>query len=145
MARKYVAARDREFIAERARDRCEYCQSPAEFATQTFSIEHIIPVSCGGETELDNLALACPGCNGHKYNKTQAPDSVDGKLVLLYNPRKQKWQDHFKWNDDFTHVIGLTPTGRATISTLRMNRLGVVNIRSALFAIGAHPPAGEER
>ncbi|MCP4659501.1 MAG: HNH endonuclease, partial [bacterium] len=57
MPRRYVTARDREYIIERAGGRCEYCRSPANFATQTFSIEHIAPVSCGGETALDNLAL----------------------------------------------------------------------------------------
>lgn len=89
---------------------------------------------------MDNLALACPGCNGHKYNKTEAPDPADGELVPLFNPRKQEWQDHFKWNEDFSHVVGLTPTGRATVSALNMNRPGVVNMRLALFVIGSHPP-----
>ncbi len=141
MPRKRVTAGDRRIIAERAGELCEYCQSPVKFATQSFAIEHISPVSRGGETVLDNLALACPGCNGHKYNKTEAPDPVDGGLAALFNPRQQRWQDHFKWSDDFTHIVGLTPTGRATVSALNMNRPGVVNIRGALFALGSHPPA----
>lgn len=140
MTRTHIAVRDREFIITRAKDRCEYCQSPAGFATQSFSMEHIIPVSRGGETELANLAWACPGCNGHKYNKIQVPDPADGKLVSLYNPRNEDWESHFKWDEEFSHVIGLTPTGRATVSTLKMNRSGLVNIRRALFAIGVHPP-----
>ena len=144
MPRRYVTAQERQAVAARARDRCEYCSSPADFATQSFSVEHIIPVSHGGETAFDNLALACPGCNGHKYTKTEAPDPVDGAVVPLYNPRKQRWQDHFRWNEDFTHIVGLTPTGRATVSALQMNRPGVANMRRALFAIGLHPPVEED-
>jgi 5-methylcytosine-specific restriction endonuclease McrA len=103
-----------------------------------------MPVTLGGETTLDNLALACPGCNAHKYTRTEAPDPVDGAVVPLYNPRKQRWRDHFRWNEDFTRIVGLTPTGRATVSALQMNRPGVVNMRRALFAIGWHPPADED-
>jgi len=144
MSRKRVTAREREIIAERAGHCCEYCRSPADFATQSFSVEHIIPVSRGGETALANLTLACPGCNSHKYNKTEAPDPVDGTVVPLYNPRKQRWRDHFRWNEDFTRIVGLTATGRATVSALQMNRPGVVNLRRALFPIGLHPPANAD-
>jgi 5-methylcytosine-specific restriction endonuclease McrA len=52
-------------VIERAQGTCEYCRSQARFATQAFSIEHIKPQSKGGETSLDNLALACQGCNNH--------------------------------------------------------------------------------
>lgn len=143
MPRKRVTAQERKIIVERARGCCEYCRSRADFATQSFSIEHIISVSRGGETVLDNVALACPGCNGHKYTKTEAPDPVDGMVVPLYNPRKQRWQDHFRWNEDFTCIVGLTPTGRATVSALQMNRPGVVNMRRTLFVMGFHPPVSE--
>lgn len=140
MVRRYVTALERQTIAERAKGRCEYCQSRADFATQSFSVEHIMPVSKDGETDLENLALACPGCNGHKYNKMEHPDPVDGALVSLFNPRIQRWQDHFAWNDDFSRVVALTAIGRATLDALKLNRSGLVNMRIALFAIGQHPP-----
>ena len=35
-------------VVERAQGSCEYCRSQARFATQSFSIEHIIPQSKGG-------------------------------------------------------------------------------------------------
>ena len=76
---------------------------------------HIKPQSKGGETNLDNLALACQGCNNHKYNKTEAYDNLTNKITSLYNPRQQNWHEHFNWNEDFTLIIGLTATGRATI------------------------------
>lgn len=139
-----VPARQRLAVAERARHCCEYCQSQARFATQSFSIEHIVPLSRGGKTDPENLALACQGCNNANYNKTAGHDPATGELVALYHPRKQKWQNHFAWNQDFTLIIGLTPTGRATVETLRLNREGLVNLRRALYAMGEHPPATEQ-
>jgi len=59
--------------------------------------------------------------------------------ALLYNPRHQQWQAHFAWSDDYLHIIGLTPTGRATVEALKLNRAGVINIRRLLRLAGHHP------
>jgi len=45
-----------------------------------------------------------------------------------------------RWSDDFTLIVGLTGTGRATVEALQMNRPGVVNLRRLLHAAGLHPP-----
>jgi HNH endonuclease len=141
MPENRVTAQQKKAVAERADGCCEYCRSQARFAIQAFSVEHIIPRSQGGKTTLDNLALSCQGCNNHKYNKTEASDRLSGNLVLLYHPRQQRWSEHFAWNDDFTLIIGLTPTGRATVDTLQLNREGVVNLRLVLYMMGEHPPS----
>lgn len=115
-------------------------KSQAAFSSQPFAIEHIKPFIEGGKTVLSNLAFACHGCNGHKYTHTTGRDIVTRKEVALFNPRKQKWNEHFTWNNDFTLIIGKTPTGRATVETLQLNREGCLNLRRALFAFGKHPP-----
>jgi hypothetical protein len=102
-------------------------------------VEHIVPRSKGGTTRLQNLALSCPACNGHKYNKIEAPDPLHGTLVSLFNPWKQRWAEHFVWSDDFTLIIGLTPIGRTTVATLRMNQQKMVNLRRLLVLAGLHP------
>ena len=140
MPESRVTAQQKKAVAERANGCCEYCRSQARFAIQPFSIEHIIPRSQGGETVMDNLALSCQGCNNHKYNKTEGRDPVSGDLVPLYHPRNQQWSDHFAWNEDFSLIIGLTATGRATVETLQINREGVVNLRRVLYTMGEHPP-----
>jgi 5-methylcytosine-specific restriction endonuclease McrA len=140
MVKAYPPAQLKQTTIERARGCCEYCRSQALFSTQAFSVEHIIPVSCGGETVSDNLALACQGCNNHKYTKTIGRDLVSGEMVSLYHPRQQRWQEHFTWNEDFTLIVGLTPTGRATVETLKLNREGLTNLRRVLYAMGEHPP-----
>jgi hypothetical protein len=130
----------KRLVEERARGCCEYCRSQLRFAMQPFSAEHIEPHSRAGETTLDNLALSCQGCNNHKYTRTQAVDPITGGLVALYHPRRQRWADHVAWSSDFTLIVGLTPTGRATVEALRLNRPGLVNLRRVLYAAGEHPP-----
>ena len=103
-------------------------------------IEHIIPTSKGGQTNTNNLALACGGCNGYKYNKTEGVDPVNGVLVKLYNPRTDEWKEHFAWNDDHLEIMGITPTGRATVVTLKLNRKEVINLREINLLTGEHPP-----
>lgn len=125
----------------RARNICEYCRSQAEFSSQPFAIEHIKPYIAGGKTVLSNLTYACQGCNGHKFTHTAGRDPATRQKVSFFNPRTQKWSDHFTWNDDFSLIIGKTPIGRATVESLQLNREGCIHLRLALFAFGRHPPS----
>ena len=140
MSKKRASTRQKQAVIERAHRCCEYCRSQMRYATQTFSIEHLFPEQLGGKTTLDNLALSCQGCNNHKFTKTTAVDPVSREIVPLYHPRKQRWHDHFAWTQNFTVVLGLTPTGRATVQALHLNREGLLNIRQLLFEKGVHPP-----
>ncbi len=130
----------KRFVKERANQCCEYCACPFDFANQFFSVEHIIPKSKKGTDHRENLAYACQCCNGHKYNKIVGLDPVNQKIVALYNPRKDKWREHFNWTDDFLKIEGTSSTGRATIDLLNLNRDNLVNLRIVLFAFGEHPP-----
>jgi hypothetical protein len=130
---EYISKRLRLAIERRARHLCEYCLCPLAFSTDSFNVEHIIPTIKGGATRLDNLALSCSGCNSHKYDKIEAFDQENQCLAPLYNPRRERWQDHFGWNEEYTHLLGISSTGRATIAALHLNRAGVVNLRWAFF------------
>jgi len=141
MSKERVPAGLRRQVVERARGACEYCRSQARFATASFAAEHVIPSRRGGQTEFENLALACEGCNAHKYDKIEGRDPVTGAVVPLFNPRQQRWEDHFVWTEACTLIEGITPTGRATVQELHLNREGLVNLRQVLFALGLHPLA----
>lgn len=143
MSRRYITATEESQIIERAKRLCEYCRCSMDYSAQPFVIDHIVPISEGGTTTMENLAFACGGCNGHKYTKVQALDPVSRELVSLYNPRTQKWLDNFVWSDDFLQAVGLTAIGRATINALQINRSGVVNMRKLLLMAGLHPPNNE--
>jgi hypothetical protein len=130
----------RRLVFARASGCCEYCVSQACYSTHSFAIEHITPKHRGGKTVLENLALACQGCNNHKHTKIKSRDPISGHLVLLFHPRLHNWAEHFSWSDDYLEMMGLTPTGRATIVTLQLNRDEVMNLRRVLIFCGEHPP-----
>jgi len=141
MPERRPGVRLRRFVAERAHGLCEYCVTPARVATQSFSVEHILPWSRKGPTQADNLALACPGCNGYKLDRVTATDPQTGTEVPLFHPRKMRWNEHFAWSSDGCRIIGLSAIGRATIELLRLNRTGLIALRELLIAAGQHPPA----
>lgn len=65
----------RQFVRERAANRCEYCRlSQFEGGTIQFHIEHIRPRQHGGDDSVENLALACSTCNWHKGPNLSAID-----------------------------------------------------------------------
>ncbi len=139
MPAERVSEKLRKQVILRARGYCEYCRCPDTVTNSPFSVDHIIPKSKDGKTSLGNLAYACQGCNGKKYNKLKALDPLTLNRVAMFHPRKQNWGDHFCWNEDFTLMLGLTPTGRATIEALGLNRFGVINLRVMLIGSGQHP------
>lgn len=69
-------------------------------------------------------------------------DSRTGELAPLFNPRTQRWEDHFMWSHDSTRIIGQTPIGRATVQALRMNDDLIVKARERWVKGGWWPPAG---
>ena len=137
---EYIPAQLRHLVLVRAANICEYCRAQAMYSSDPITVDHIIAQSLGGITTENNLACSCFGCNQHKAIRVMALDPTTALRVPLFHPRQQRWEEHFAWNEDFTQMLGITPTGRATIEALQVNRFGLVNLRRALHAIGEHPP-----
>jgi hypothetical protein len=140
MGKYYISLVLKLAIFARANRCSEYCKCPADFTTDLFSVEHIFPISKGGLNDLNNLALACMGCNIFKSDKTEFIDPISQQLTLLFNPRIMEWNDHFLWDETLTMIVGKTSIGRSTILALKLNRPQLKNLRRALLAIGEHPP-----
>ena len=130
----------RRVISERAGHRCEYCRTSRRVIGLPLAVDHILPRSRGGSHDAENLCAACYRCNEHKGARTHALDPATGQLVSLFNPRQQEWQEHFAWANGGTHMVGLTPTGRATVIALHMNDDYIVEARALWIARGWHPP-----
>lgn len=130
----------RQLVVARAHGCCEYCFSQMRYSSHSFALEHIVPKKRGGRTVASNLALACQGCNDHKHTKIKARDPLTGKLAPLFHSRHHQWLEHFTWSTDYLEIIGLTPTERATVAALQLNREEVVNLRRVLLAFDEHPP-----
>jgi len=80
----------------------------------TFHVDHVVPRTAGGQTHSRNLALACVSCSLRKEARQSAADPRTGKLVPLFNPRRQHWAEHFRW--DGVRLVGISATGRATVA-----------------------------
>ena len=128
----------REEVILRAKNRCEYCQLSQLGQEATFHIDHVQPRAAGGPTNPDNLALACVSCSLRKWAKQTAIDPETNTEVGLFHPRLQQWAEHFRW--EMERVVGLTPTGRATIASLALNRPIILAIRQEETERGRHPP-----
>jgi hypothetical protein len=108
-------------VAIRAEHRCEYCHAPEVVFNFRFEVEHFIPTSHGGQDHDANLALSCRSCNLYKSFHVTGVDDETMSEVPLFDPRRQRWDDHFRVDPATGMMIGATPTGRATIRRLAMN------------------------
>lgn len=118
----------RNFVRERAGNQCEYCRLPQSAgASVRFHIEHIRPRQHGGSDDAANLALACPNCNWHKGPNLSGIDPESGEIVPLFNPRQEKWANHFELVG--FEILGVTPSGRASVQLLQLNLPERVDVR----------------
>jgi 5-methylcytosine-specific restriction endonuclease McrA len=133
---KNIPARLRRLVIGRADNRCEYCLLSQSGQEATFHIDHVTPQSAGGETTIDNLALACVSCSLRKAARQNVIDPDTGAEIPIFDPRTNTWKDHFILRG--VQLVGLTPTGRATIAALALNRPLILAIRQEESALGRH-------
>lgn len=143
MARPKIPDPVKAEVRARAGSVCEYCHTDETWQYVPFTIDHVIPLSLGGATTEENLALACFHCNRRKGKAKRATDPVTQQDIALFNPRTDSWREHFVWSADRLEIIPLTATGRATLQALELNRERVKRIREADVAVGRHPPVGD--
>jgi hypothetical protein len=134
---RHIPARLRRLVLRRSGGRCEYCRLSQVGQEATFHVDHVKPVASGGETFFHNLALACVSCSLRKGSIQEAVDPTTGQMVVIFNPRHDLWPEHFRWEG--VHLIGLSPTGRATVKRLDLNRPIILSIRLEEAALGRHP------
>ncbi len=109
----------RRLVAERAGNQCEYCLI-REFSTHLgCEVDHVISEKHGGKTIAENLAYACFYCNRYKGSDIATLDPFSDKLVPLFNPRVDRWRDHFEYKG--TKIEGRTSIGAATARLLGFN------------------------
>ncbi|SRR5579885_623079 len=137
MSRSYISPALRQLVRERAAERCEYCRYPQAMALLTFEVEHVVAEKHNGATASDNLALACPYCNRFKGTDLGSLDPETGQLTPFYNPRTQRWADHFRLEG--VRISPLTPEGRVTVAIFQMNHEDRIAEREHLVELGLLP------
>ena len=125
-----------ELIRQRARFRCEYCLLPEALVSTPFQFDHIMAQFHDGPTVAENLAYACFHCNNFKGPNVAGVDPATGEIIRLFHPRRDGRAEHFVWQAE--RIEGLTPVGRATVRTLRLNQPLRLVIRRSLRLEGVH-------
>src|ERR1700757_2229553 len=115
-----IPANLRRQVIKRAANCCEYCGLAQTGQEATFHVDHVVPVVAGGQSTSENLALACVSCSLRKGARLVKVDPHTGEEVVLFDPRRDAWRLHFRW--DGGRVGGITPTGRAPVRPLHMTR-----------------------
>ena len=140
MRRPRISAKLRAKVAEESYYRCGYCLMQQIATNWLLEVEHIIPTAAGGSNDEENLWLSCTACNRYKGTQVKARDPSTGRLVRLFNPRRQRWTHHFRWSEDGIEIIGLTACGRATVEALKLNNQFAKQARAVWGDAGIHPP-----
>lgn len=101
---------------------CPYCLSAEGVSGQACHVDHVVPRVLGGETNVENLCIACATCNGTKLDRVSGIDPLTGLTIALYSPRKQLWREHFRWSVDATQKVRVST--RAFVDTAQVTQRG---------------------
>lgn len=144
-----------------ARDACEYCLLPT---ASRFHVDHVIPPALwdpyttgrlgivrpltgrNGPDHLDNYAWSCPFCNEAKAQ--QISHRSGRRAYRLFDPRRDRWSDHFVFVHNYLFIVGLPGIGQATEQALRFNDArfgGPLGTRHDAILVGHYPPAWARR
>ena len=132
-----VSDSSRRMAADRAYHVCEYCLIHEDDTFWGCQVDHIISRKHGGTSELDNLAWACACCNGYKGSDLGALVGAPPRLVRLFHPRTDRWNQSFHLNG--WQIQPDNDTGLATAKLLQFNEEGRLRERGALSQTGRYP------
>ena len=133
----YIPGALRRTVYERADGRCEYCLMHEDDCYMPHEVDMVFAEQHGGDAVIGNLCLSCVMCSRYKGADLATLDMQSSELVLVFNPRLDRWNDHFRF--DGVLIEPLTPKGRATVRLLRMNDYPRVLERGALVKLGRLP------
>lgn len=140
---RYVSEKLRSLVEERAEGICEYCLINIADTYLGGEIEHIISIKHRGETEANNLALACQPCNRNKGSDLGSISEKSRQLIRFFNPRTDKWSEHFRFNQSVIET--LTEIGEVTAEILGFNDFERVQERKGLIGIKRFPSKSAKR
>ncbi|HBI45927.1 MAG TPA: HNH endonuclease [Planctomycetales bacterium] len=139
MSVTYITAELRRRVATRADALCEYCLIAEEDTFYGCEVDHIISEKHGGPTQADNLGHACVFCNQAKGSDVGSIHWESGQFVRFFNPRTDRWADHFVLAG--SRVEGVTAIGAVTARILGFNSGERIQERQTLQRMNRYPSA----
>src|SRR5205823_10505338 len=135
----YINPELRRLISDRADHLCEYCLIHEDDSFFGFEADHIISLKHGGLTEANNLAYACTFCNRLKGSDIGSIYWQTKQFYRFFNPRIDKWFEHFQLNGAV--IESITEIGEVTARILRFNNSDRILEREALIEVKRYPIA----
>lgn len=132
---RYLSAEVRQLVAARADYLCEYCLIAEDDTFFGCEVDHVISLKHGGSSEVENLAYACVFCNRQKGSDIGSISS--GEFSRFFNPRTDRWSDHFRLTG--SSIQPLTLIGEVTARILNFNSADRILERRALQEANKYP------
>jgi len=155
-ARSPIGKKKRFDVFKRDGFKCQYCGAmPPD---TTLEVDHIVPVSGGGDDSADNLITACFGCNRGKGDRSLAaiPQTLEDKaaeiaereaqvtaLAALIKEAHDLAEDRMWEIAEILHPDASKGYSRANCQSIRrfIDGLGFpVVYEAALLSASRHPP-----
>ena len=133
----YVSTELRQLVESRASRLCEYCLIHQDDTYLGCQVDHVIAEKHGGPTTAENLGFACTFCNRSKGTDIGSIAPSTGEFTRFFNPRTDRWADHFALNG--VVIESRTPIGETTASILGFNQPDRLLEREAIHKIGRYP------
>src|SRR2546421_304382 len=133
---RWISAELRQTIANRTSLLCEYCLITEADTFYGCEVDHIISLKHGGSSEPDNLAYACALCNRAKGSDIGSI-SASGEFTRFYNPRTDRWAEHFRLEQ--ATIRPLTTIGEVTARILEFNDSTRLHEREEMIRFGKNP------
>lgn len=134
---RYLSAEVRQLVAARAHYLCEYCLIAEDDTYVGCEVDHIISLKHGGSSEAENLAYACFYCNRRKGSDIGSISQQSGQFSRFFNPRTDRWFDHFRLNG--SSIQSLTSIGEVTARIFNFNTANRILERRALQEANRYP------
>ena len=88
----------------------------------------------GGPTTIDNFALCCRVCNGHKGSDLASLDAETGELCRLFHLHRDLSEEHFSFR--VAEIWPVTPVGRVMVRLLKLNSPERIQERALVLEAG---------
>ncbi|MCP4353325.1 MAG: HNH endonuclease [Desulfobacterales bacterium] len=134
---RYIGKELRRLVAKRSNYLCEYCLISEDDTHLGCEVDHIISLKHGGTNEQSNLAYACFFCNRYKGSDIGSVLSQSDRFVRFYNPRKDRWTDHFRLEGNL--IMPLSEIGEVTVRILGFNSDDRIVEREYLISADRYP------
>lgn len=133
---RWISAELRQTVANRAKQLCEYCLIAEADTFYGCEVDHIISLKHGGSSYPDNLAYACAPCNRAKGSDV-ASISASGEFTRFYNPRTDRWAEHFRLEQET--ISPQTEIGEVTARIFGFNDSTRLHEREEMIRFGKYP------